>query len=301
MMRNQRAIFFALGALLLFWTAGCGSKGKVSAVVNGQVITVQDVERRISNLSPALRGAGGDRPRVLEQMVLETVLLQEAQRRGLNRDSEVVRLMGEARRQILLGRLIELVREEQKAGISDDQLQQFDDQTRASFLIPQSYRASHILLNTEEAAKKALARIRGGEAFEQVAKEVSADPSKDRGGDIGFFTSGQVIPEFEQACKKLKPGEVSEVVKTPLGYHLILLTEEKPAGQQPFEEVKDHIRRSLETQQRQRMVEAFVKDLREKSQIQVREAVPPSAKASSPPDSAPSAPSEPPPASSPGS
>ena len=133
----------------------------------------------------------------------------------------------------------------------------------------------------EKTAEKALERIKGGESFSKVAEEMSADPSKKSGGDIGTFSKGQVIPEFEAACETLKPGEISKVVKSPLGYHIIQLTDRQPAHQKLLAEVKEEIRQALANQQAQRQVELFVQKLRSKAQIKVRNSFAPPA-ASSP-------------------
>jgi len=260
-------------SLLVLAAVGCGSKGgKVAAVVNGHVITTQEVEERFSRLNPSVRASlGEDHSRVLDQIVTETLLFQEASRRGLDRDVEVRRLVDEARRQILVGRLLEVVQKESKAKVSDEEIAQFYEANQASFLQPESWRASHILTADEATAQKALERIKSGEPFATVAQELSTDPSKSRGGDIGFFSKGQVIPEFEAACKALKPGELSRVVKTPLGYHVIQLTEQRSARQKTLEEVKDQIRQAMESQRGQQQLGSFVQQLRSKSQVKIRE------------------------------
>jgi parvulin-like peptidyl-prolyl isomerase len=82
-------------------------------------------------------------------------------------------------------------------------------------------RAAHILVKTEEAAKAILARLQAGESFSKLAMELSQCPSGKKGGDLGEFGRGQMVREFELAAFKLKKGEVSGLVKTPFGYHII--------------------------------------------------------------------------------
>ena len=268
--------FSRLLALLLTGVllSGCGSSGKVAAVVNGRVITVKDLESRISNMNPSARASvSSQKGRLLDQMIVESILLQEAEKRGLDRDAEVRRLLQEAQKQILVGRLLEILRKEKEkeSPVADEQIAQFYEANKANFIQPESYRASHILAADEAAAKKALDRIKAGESFAKVAEELSTDPSKSHGGDIGFFSKGQVIPEFEEACLKLKPGEMSGVVKTPLGYHIILLAEQKASHQRPLEEVRDQIRQVLQNQQGQQAVQGIVQELRSKAQVKIRE------------------------------
>lgn len=272
MIRSLRvAVCGLLGAALLP-LSGCGSGGQIAAIVNGQVITVEDVEQRMAKLSePARRAFGDDKSRLLEEMVMETVLLQEAQRRRLHRDEEVQRLLTEARRQVLLGRLLEVLRQEQPVEVAEEEITAFYKENPERFKQPETYRASHILVNEEKTAQEALRRIQGGEPFARVAQELSIDPTRARGGDIGFFQRGQLVPEFEEAALRLKAGQLSDVVKTPLGWHVILLTEHRSERVRPLEEVRDDIRELLVRQKRQRHVESVIQRLRSEAKIDVRQ------------------------------
>ncbi len=281
----QSAILSSL-VLFLIFASGCGSGGKVAAVVNGHVITTKELDDRVAGLGTSGRSLAADqKDRLLDQMVVELVLLQEANRRGVGRDAEARKMLREAERQILIGRLLEMLRKEKEAPVTEAQVAQFYEANKENFKQPNSYRVSHILVPDAETAKKGLERVKGGEPFAKVAEELSVDPSKSRGGDIGFFSKGQVIPEFEEAAMKLKAGEISGVVQTPLGYHIILLAEQKPAHQKPFEEVKDQIRQGLQAQQGQQVVQSVIQELRSKAQIKIKEhfeapAVPPQKPAS---------------------
>lgn len=88
-------------------------------------------------------------------------------------------------------------------------------------------KASHLLVKTEEEALKLKEEISAGKDFAQVAKEVSLCPSGQNGGDLGYFTKGQMVKEFEDACFSMEVGEVSSPIKTQFGYHLIYLTDKK--------------------------------------------------------------------------
>ena len=267
----MRSTILSLIVFLVF-ASGCGSSGKAAAIVNGHVITTQDVDDRLAGMGSSARSAAvTQKDRLLDQMVVESVLLQEASRRGLTRDAEVRKMLQEAERQILIGRLLEVLRREKEAPVTDDQVAQFYEANKNNFKQPDSYHVSHILTADSEMAKKALDRVKSGEPFAKVAQEVSIDPSKSRGGDIGFFSKGQVIPEFEEAAMKLKAGEMSGIVQTPLGYHIILLTEQKPAHQKPLEEVKDQIRQGLQGQQGQQAVQSVIQELRSKAQVKIKE------------------------------
>ncbi len=88
-------------------------------------------------------------------------------------------------------------------------------------------RASHILVRTEEEALKLKKEIENGKSFAQIAKEVSLCPSGQNGGDLGYFTKGQMVKPFEDAVFSMKTGEISNPVQTQFGYHLIQLTDKK--------------------------------------------------------------------------
>ncbi|WP_144613497.1 peptidylprolyl isomerase PrsA [Bacillus cereus] len=106
-------------------------------------------------------------------------------------------------------------------------------------------KASHILVSDENEAKEIKKKLDAGASFEELAKQESQDLlSKEKGGDLGYFNSGRMTPEFETAAYKLKVGQISNPVKSPNGYHIIKLTDKKDL--KPYDEVKDSIRKHLE-------------------------------------------------------
>jgi peptidyl-prolyl cis-trans isomerase C len=86
------------------------------------------------------------------------------------------------------------------------------------------WRASHILVKDRRLADDLLKRVKQGGSFESLAREHSICPSRSRGGDLGWFGAGKMVPAFESACKRLSPGSLSDVVSTSFGYHIIKLT-----------------------------------------------------------------------------
>ena len=142
--------------------------------------------------------------------------------------------------------------------ISDQAVADFYEKNAAQFATPEMVRARHILIlsdekdSPEEQAKakarieEIARRIKAGEDFGAVAKEVSEDPgSAQNGGELGWFAHGQMVPEFDKAAYELKDGEISEPVKTQFGWHLIQTEEHKAAGQRPLGDVKEQIRQNL--------------------------------------------------------
>ena len=149
--------------------------------------------------------------------------------------------------------------------VSDAEIGEYYEKNKATlYTHPEQRRASHILLrlppdatpdkdsDLRAKASAALARVRAGEDFGEVAKQISEDPgSASSGGDLGFFSRGRMVREFEDAVFSLAVGTVSDVVKSPFGYHIIKVTETRDAGVQPLAEVRDEIRRTLGVQKAQ--------------------------------------------------
>ena len=163
---------------------------------------------------------------------------------------------------------------------TDADVQDFYDKNPDKFKQPESVRASHILILTkkaDEAAKKAarakidgvLKRVKAGEDFAALAKENSEDGSAAQGGDLGFFPRGQMVPAFDQAAFALKPGEISDVVTSQFGYHIIKLTEKKAASVVPLEQVKPRVLEFLTNQKKQQRVDGFINEAKEKAKIEV--------------------------------
>ena len=164
--------------------------------------------------------------------------------------------------------------------VTDAEIREFFEKNPDKFKQPEAVRASHILIRfqpgDEAAQKKALALIqsvhkqaKAGKDFGDLARKYSADGSAQRGGDLDFFTKDRMVPEFANAAFALKPGQISDIVQTSFGYHVIKLTERRPGGSIPLEQVTEQVRQHL-TQTRQReKAEAFVKVLRSKSKIEV--------------------------------
>ena len=101
--------------------------------------------------------------------------------------------------------------------------------------------ARHILLESEDEAKKAQARVKGGEDFAKVAKELSKDPGSSEGGDLGFFTKDRMVKEFADAAFAMKPGDISVPVKSQFGWHVIRLEERRTKPIPSFDQVKPQI------------------------------------------------------------
>lgn len=127
-------------------------------------------------------------------------------------------------------------------------------------------KASHILLETKEEAQKMLERIKAGENFNELAKQNSKDPSaKDNGGDLGFFGHGDMVEPFEQAAFALKPGQVSDIVETQYGFHIIKVEDSKI---DQFEDIKEQLKTTLLNDKINSEYEKMLEDMRTKANVQ---------------------------------
>jgi len=165
-------------------------------------------------------------------------------------DAEVQRYFDEHREQLRIPEqrtadylLVDQAKLEQTMPVTDGELRTYYDQHAAEYAQPEQVRARHILVETAEQAAAAQARLRAGEDFAKVAREVSTDTgSGAAGGDLGWFGRGRMVPEFEQAAFGAAVGQVVGPVKSQFGYHLIQVQEKKAPGATPFADVKESLK-----------------------------------------------------------
>lgn len=163
--------------------------------------------------------------------------------------------------------------------VTDADVKTFYDQNPDKFKRPEQVRASHILFKTEgDAAAKKKARAmaetvlkeaKGGKDFGALAKQHSSDGSAPQGGDLGFFEKERMVPEFSNAAFAMQPGQVSDIVESQFGYHIIKVTERKAPETIALDEVAPRVKQYLTQQRRKERADAFVKQLRSKAKIEV--------------------------------
>lgn len=139
---------------------------------------------------------------------------------------------------------------EPRIEITDDQIQAYFDENKASFNTPEQVEASHILVADEKTAKEVKKKLDDGEDFADLAKEYSTDTAtKENGGELGYFSSGQMVEEFEKAAFSMDVDEISNPVETTNGWHIIKVTGHKDAVEAKLDDHKDEIKDTLfETQ-----------------------------------------------------
>lgn len=307
---SKKGMVLTVVSVVVLMVTGCKKKDVV-AIVNGDPILKEDFERlysTIENYYARLVGASVEDPKfqemmakvrgqLLESMINEKLLLQEANRRNIKVPSQDVEAhinmlkerYGEAftnalvqqgltedeyRKELAEQMIVNKLREEVTKDISvtEEEAMAYYDQHKDEFAQPEMVRVRHILVKTEEEAKKVMERVKKrGEDFEKVAKEVSIDEgSKDKGGDLGYFSRGRMVKPFEDAAFSLKKkGEIKGPVKTQFGYHIIQLVDRKEPHKMEFSEVKDRILNDLKNEKEQKKMDDLVNELRSKANIKV--------------------------------
>lgn len=225
---------------------------KILAKVGDTVITEADVDATIAALGS--RGQGYNTPdgrrAVLDQLVAKQLFLSEAKKNFYEADPKFKADFAKVKDEMLANFAIEKTISAVK--VTDDEVKKFYDEHKSEFVSPETVEASHILVDSEEKATQILTDIKAGKiSFADAAKENSSCPSSQKGGSLGQFTKGQMVPEFEKACFAMNVGEVSEPVKTQFGYHLIHLTAKNEPSELPFEQIKDNLAQKVLTDKQQ--------------------------------------------------
>lgn len=246
---------------------------KTIATVNGENITMSALNKRIDELPEYYQSAATQHKKeILDDLIVEKLLFEEAKKRQLNKNEEVKNLINKAAKKILIAKLLEIETAPKKA-ISDEDIELYYKQYKEQYLVPERVKASHILVSTEDEAKKILDELNAGADFAEMARLHSKDLTKDRGGDLGYFQRGQMIPEFENVCFALKPGQISGIVQTRFGYHIVKVIDKLPAEYKPLAEVKENVRTKLIEQTQQEQFKNFVDALKKKAKINVKEEI----------------------------
>jgi peptidyl-prolyl cis-trans isomerase C len=269
-MRRLMSVILIMSVVLLL--SSCGKPGKQTlAKVDDRVITLEDFNKRIDRLPQQYQEiVKGQRKKFLEDLIMEGLLYKEALRSNIESDPEIQEVIFEAKKKILISRLMK-DRVNNKVSISEDDIKTYYDEHSEEFMLPERWRASHILVDTLEAAQEIKSEHDQGASFEVLAKERSKDATARQGGDIGYFSKGQLIPEFEEACFQLEVGEVSDIVKSQFGYHIIMLKERKSPEVQEYSKVKDIIKKELEREKARGLLEELTADLRTSAKIVINE------------------------------
>lgn len=155
----------------------------------------------------------------------------------------------------------------EKATVSDEEVEKFYNENESNFHTPEQIKASHILVKEEDTAKEVEAKIKDGADFAELAKQYSECPSKEKGGDLGLFGRGQMVPEFEKAAFELKVDQISGLVKTQFGYHIIQKTDAVESKKQDLADIQDKLKAHLQNSEAEKMISVRLEELRKDATI----------------------------------
>ncbi|HZP09112.1 peptidylprolyl isomerase [Methyloceanibacter sp.] len=261
-MKTWSALLLA-AALIGLVPVSARADDAVVARVNGVDIKQSDLDFAASEVGPRLANySPEDRRKVLLQYVIENELMAEAgQKDGLDKQATFPARVKYHDRRALRDAFFDV---SIVGAVSDDNAKKIYDEKIATMKPQQEIHARHILVATEEEAKKVKERLKNGEDFATVAKEVSKDTGAE-GGDLGFFTRGQMLKPFEDAAFALDVGQISDPVQTQFGWHIIKVEEKRDQPLPTFDQVKDAIVAQLVQQKAQEVVTG----LRDTAKIEV--------------------------------
>jgi peptidyl-prolyl cis-trans isomerase C len=232
----------AVAALLVVGSAPASAQSDpVVARVNGYEIHQSDLAIADEELGANTQGMSADAKR--EQLIgflTDMVLVaRAAEAKGMGSTTEFARKLQFAKTKILMEAYLQA---EAKTALTDQALHQVYDTAVKEMGKEEEVHARHILVPTEDEAKAILAELKKGADFATLAKEKTQDPSgKTNGGDLGYFTKGQMVPEFSDVAFKLGKGELSEPVKSQFGWHIIKVEDKRTKPVPTFEQIKPQL------------------------------------------------------------
>jgi peptidyl-prolyl cis-trans isomerase C len=215
------------------------------------VARVDGKEIRQSDLAIAEEDLGGNAQQMTPDAKREylitflsdmTLVAKAAEAKKLADSDEFKRKLAYARTKLLMEQLLQ---QEAKNAVTDAAMHKVYDEAIGQVKKEQEVRARHILVETEEEAKAVLAELKKGADFATLAKAKSKDPGSADGGDLGYFTKDQMVPEFAEVAFKLEKGQISEPVKSQFGWHIIKVEDKRERQPPEFDKVKDQIEQYL--------------------------------------------------------
>ena len=213
----------------------------VVAKVNGVDVTRSEVLEFITSLPEPYRQRPLQElfPFARDQVLNNKLVAEKAKSANLDGDAEVQKMLETAKEQIVRNVYVD---REVTAKVTDEELQKAYNELKAEVAKIEEVRARHILVDTEEKAKEVITKLEGGAKFEDLVQEYSSGPSKENGGEVGFFSKADMVPEFAEAAFALGAGQYTkQPVKTQFGYHVIETEEKRNRPEPKFEDVKPQL------------------------------------------------------------
>lgn len=236
---------------------------KVLAIVGGQEITEKELNDLIEKYPENRRGffkTENGKKQLLGQVIDFELIYQFGKKNGFENSKEYIEQVEKLKKEILTQMIINKTLAE--VTVTDEEALNYYNANQDKFSEPETVSAKHILVDSEEECNKVRKEILDAKVtFEEAAAKYSTCPSGAEGGNLGAFSKGMMVPEFEKAAFELAIGELSEAVKTQFGYHLIKVELKNPASIKSFDEVKNTVLNQLVQERQQKKYLDFVKEL----------------------------------------
>jgi peptidyl-prolyl cis-trans isomerase C len=230
--------------------SGCKKSPKIVAVVGTSSINQNAFSDKLNDAAyyysnDFLQTDKGKR-QVLDSMIKELVIVETAKKQGLNKKEDFKKEMEKYENQLLVTEMIKTLRETSLA-VNDSEVQKYYNDNIAYYSNPSEIKVAHILVTSKDQADDLLAQLKSGAKFEELANKYSLDTaSGKKGGELDYFTKGDMVPEFEQAAFNLEKNQISDVVLTPFGYHIIKMIDSRKIAPIKIETASAKIKRLLE-------------------------------------------------------
>ena len=260
----------------------------VVARIGNKIITVADFNKILTYYDAEQRAMieknPQAKPTILWQTVQGMVIAGLAREKGFDKRPEIKGQLEMITNNFLAFQYLqkEVI---SKIKVTEKEAKAYYDKNPDLFKSPEQVKARHILIQVpkeaseedkkklKEKADEVLKKVKAGEDFTKLAAEYSDDPgTKSKGGELGFFSKGSMVPAFEQAAFSLKPGEVSELVETEFGFHVIKVDEKKEAVSEPFDTIKEKVTQQVLREKQEAKVTEFVEQALKKAKVSMNPA-----------------------------
>lgn len=279
MKKNMRVLCVMAVIVMMAWRSMAGAqeakneKNNVLARVGDVEIKEQNVDDIINSLDPQQRMYYENeqgRKAILDELINLEVFARWAKDNNLEKDPVFMERLENIKRELLRQTAVEKMLS--KAAVTEKEAKDYYAVHLTEFNIPAQMRASHILVASEEEAKKIREEIETKKlSFEEAVEKYSTCPSKQQKGDLGYFQGDQVVPEFSKATEALKKGEISAPVQSQFGWHIIRLEDKKPASLKSFEDVKGQIEANILKDKRSKIYLEETERLRKEYKVEIIE------------------------------
>ncbi len=245
-------------------------ENKVLAKVNGRKITENDLEKVLNSIpqeqAMQMQGEEGKK-RLLNELIAGEMFYLDAVENELDKEEEFKNILKETKENLLQRYAVQKIMED--VDVNDEEIKETYNQNKDNFMDQEKVSAKHILVDDEEKSKEIKEEIDNGMDFSDAAAKYSSCPSSKKGGRLGEFGRGQMVPEFEEVAFNMEEGEISDPVKSQFGYHIIQLDEKIPAKQKTYYEVEDQIKQELLQQKQFQIYNDNVQKLKGKYNVEM--------------------------------